>query len=345
MSFVKFLVENSNAYDRFAKDYQEATGEQAPSPNKFLSLMNRRAYREGQDKGIDFATKWLVDKGFLQQKGGSVAPTAKGSTLRQSLSAPAKGSSLKQAADGGHKDLRKYFQNVTDEATRDALSKLDEDTIKALDVAKDINQEDIAILNGIRERAQNHRERQSLINSMMDKNPERLERLINLGFIDSKSYSFNKSNWDSFVSKINALDPALIKATVPKFYEWSTHSSGNTARNINSVLFAIHPDSRNRSAKGELVWDMISDLDDDTITLIQNGKKPRQGSFSDDEYNLLTGAVASIIRSFPDVSSSEQLVDRLNKEFGSRVDFKSLDRSADKTSSRRQGVRDTLRQY
>lgn len=346
MSFVQFLIENASAYDRFAKDYQEATGEQAPSPNKFLSLMNRRAYRPGQDASLDFATKWLVDKGFLAQKGAMVAPTPKGSTLRQSLSAPAKGpSSLKNAVDGGHKDLRRYFQNVTDEATRDALAKLDEDTLKALDAAKDITQEDIAILNGIRQRAQNHRERQSLINAMMDKNPERLERLIQLGFIDKDSYAFNKSNWDSFVGKINALDPALIKALVPKFYEWSTHSAGNTARNINSVLFAIHPESRNRSAKGEQVWDMISDLDDGTIQLIQNGKKPRQGAMPEEEYNLLTGAVASIIRSFPDVKTADDLVNRLNKEFSSRQDFKSLDRSADKTSARRQGVRDTLRQY
>jgi len=56
MSFVHFLVENASAYDRFAKDYQDATGEQAPSSNKFLSLMNGRAYRQGQDQGIDFAT-------------------------------------------------------------------------------------------------------------------------------------------------------------------------------------------------------------------------------------------------------------------------------------------------
>lgn len=346
MSFLKYLTENSGAYEKFAKDYQEATGEQAPSPNKFMSLMNRRAYREGQDQGFDFATKWLLSKGFMQQKGGLVAPTPKGSSLRQSLSAPANGSSsLKKAADGGYKDLRRYFQNVTDEATRDALSKLDEDTLKALDSAKDIDQEDIAILNGIRQRAQNHRERQSLINSMMDKNPERLERLIKLGFIDDKTYAFNKSNWDSFVGKINALDPALIKAVVPKFYEWSTHSSGNTARNINSVLFAIHPQSRNRTAKGEAVWDMLSNLDDATIAQFQNGRKPRQGDMPEEQYNLLTGPVAAIVRSFPEVKTSQDLMDRIEKEFNSRVDFKSLDRSADKTSSRRQGVRDTLRQY
>lgn len=340
MRLIQFLIENASAYSRFAQDYRSAFGEEGlPSENKLLGLMNRRAHKAGRDQTVDFATEWLVKNGFMKAVGGMVAPTPKGSSLRQSLSAPAKGiSDIKKAADGGHKDLRRYFQNVTDEATRDALSKMDEDTLKALDMAKDITQEDIAILNGLRDRAQNHKERQSLVNAMMDKNPERLERLIQLGFINQKDYTYNKSNWDAFVSKISALDPALIKALVPKFYEWSTHSSGNTARNINKILFAIHPESRNRTVKGEMVWDIIDSLDDNTVALIQSGKKPKQTGYSDEEYGLLTSAVASIIRMYPEIKTSEELVDQLNSDFESRVDFKSLDRSIDKTATRRKGV-------
>jgi hypothetical protein len=78
---------------------------------------------------------------------------------------------------------------------------------------------------------------------------------------------------------------------------------------------------------------------------LKNGKKPKQGDLSDEAYQLLTTVVASVVRAFPDANSPEQLIKTLDDSFDSRVDFKSLDRSLDKTSARRQGVRDTLRQY
>src|SRR5690606_25896048 len=150
--------------------------------------------------------------------------------------------------------------------------------------------------------------------------------------------------WDAFVAKINALDPARIKTLIPSFYQWATHSAGNVARNINKVLFAIHPDSRNRTEKGRLVWEIVKNLPEDVFNLLKNGKKPRQNDLSEESYQLLTTVVPAIIRSFPEANNAEELVQQIDDAFASRVDFKSLDRSADKTSARRQGVRNTLRQ-
>lgn len=351
MRFVQYLIEAStppNVYDQFAQEFTAATGQEAPSPQKLLGLLNRRTVKPGQDATIDFVTDWFTKKGFLARKGSMVVPTARGSALRQTLSAPSRStgdSQLTRAAGQGYKALRRFFLDVTDEATREYLETLDEDTMKAIAQARELEQEDIAILNGIRDRAENHRERSSYVHAMKMKNPERLARLESLGFFDSRTGAFNKRVWDEFVGKINALDPARVKTLVPGFFQWATHSSGNIARNINRILFAIHPSSRNRTAKGEHVWDILSELDDDTFTMLKNGKKPRQTNLPDEEYQLLTTVVASVIRSFPNANTVEELMKEIDAAFDSRVDFKSLDRGHDKVVSRRQSARDTLRQY
>ena len=53
---------------------------------------------------------------------------------------------------------------------------------------------------------------------------------------------------------------------------------------------------------------------------IQSGKKPR-GEMSDGAYNLLTTVVASVIRTFPNAKSSEELIKFLDDAFESRVGF------------------------
>lgn len=350
MRFTQYLIEanNPDVYSKFSQDFNRDVGEDLPSPQKLTGLLNRRAYKAGQDPVADYVTNWFLKRGFLQQKGSMVVPTPKGSELRQSLGAPARrtdDTGLTKAAGEGFKALRRYFMDITDENVRNYLQTLDEETLKAIAQGRELDQEDIAILNGIRDRAENHRERSSYVQAMKEKNPDRLARLESLGFIDTKTGSFNKGAWDKFVGILNSLDPARIKTLIPSFYQWATHSAGNTARNVNRILFAIHPSSRNRTEKGEYVWDMIKNLPTDTFTLLKNGKKPKQGDLSDDAYQLLTTVVASVVRAFPDANSPEQLIKTLDDSFDSRVDFKSLDRSLDKTSARRQGVRDTLRQY
>lgn len=351
MRFTQYLIEASSKtadlYKQFNQDFRNALGIDPPSATQLTGWLNRRQHKAGQSEALDFATDWFLKKGFLQQKGSMVVPTPRGSELRQSLVADRRGtgdSQLGKAAGSGHKALRRFFMDVTDEATKEFLSTLDEETATAIGQARELEQEDIAILNGIRERAENHRERASFIEAMRAKNPERLNRLQTLGFIDDKG-NFNKGAWDKMVAAINQLDPARIKTLIPQFFEWSTHSSGNVARNVNRILFAIHPQSRNRTEKGRYVWDMVKNLDDTTFTQLQNGKKPRQGELSDEAYQLLTSIVASVVRSFPNTKSADELIQQLDDAFASRVDFKSLDRSADKTASRRQGVRDTLRQF
>lgn len=352
MRFTQYLIEASrqtaDTYQQFVQDFKHDVGDEFPTPQKLVGMLNRRSYKPGQDPVLDYVTDWFTKRGFLQQKGSMVVPTPRGSELRQSLAAPARNtndSQLTKAAGQGYKALRRYFMDVTDEATREYLETLDEDTLKAVAQARELDQEDIAILNGIRDRAENHRERAFYVQAMKEKNPDRLARLESLGFIDPRTGGFNKGAWDSFVGKINALDPARIKTLVPGFYQWATHSAGNVARNINRILFAIHPSSRNRTEKGRQVWDMLKNLPEDTYKLLKNGKKPRQGELSDDSYQLLTTVVPSVIRSFPNANNADELMQQLDDAFDSRVDFKSLDRSSDKTSARRQGVRDTLRQY
>lgn len=351
MRFVQYLIEasnNANVYNQFAQDFQHAIGQEAPSAQKLVGLLNRRTVKPGQDEIADYITNWFTKKGFLQQKGSMVIPTASGSELRQTLASPSRStghSNLSKAAGQGYKALRRYFMDVTDEATKEYLSTLDEDTLKAVGQARELEQEDIAILNGIRDRAENHRERASYVQAMKENNPDRLARLESLGFIDPRTGGFNKGYWDSFVSKINALDPARVKTLVPGFYQWATHSAGNSARNINRILFAIHPSSRNRTEKGRYVWDILKNLDQETFTKLKNGKKPQQGALSDDAYQLLTSIVPSVIRSFPEANDADELLKQIDDSFDSRVNFKSLDRSSDKTAARRQGVRDTLRQY
>jgi len=352
MKFITYLLETSrstaDAWNRFSQDFRNDMGAEAPSGKELAGMLNRRTYKPGSDDRLDYVTDWFTKNGFLQRKGSMVVPTPRGSELRQSIAAtPNKttDNALTSAADRGFKALRKYFMDVTDENVREYLSTLDEPTLQAIATARELEQEDIAILNGIRDRAENHRERASYVQAMKEKNPDRLARLESLGFIDPKTGSFNKGLWDQFVNTINQLDPARIKTLVPGFYQWATHSAGNTAKNINRILFAIHPSSRNRTERGRQVWDMIKNLPEDTYTLLKNGKKPRQGDLSDDAYQLLTTIVPSVIRSFPNSNNSEELIQQLDGAFDSRVDFKSLDRSADKTAARRQGVRDTLRQY
>lgn len=349
MRFIKFLIEASrnvaDLYTQFNQEFRNDTGMDPPSAQKLVGILNRRTHKPGQDESTDYITKWFLKKGFLQQKGSMVVPTPRGSELRQSLAAPSRGTSddnLSKASNAGFKALRRYFMDITDENVRQYLETLDESTLKAIATARELDQEDIAILNGIRERAENHRERASYVDSMREKNPERLDRLSSLGFIDSKG-NFSKNNWDSFVNTIKALDPARIKTLIPKFYEWSTHTAGNTAKNINRILFAIHPSSRNQSEKGRLVWDIIKNLDENTFNQLKSGKKPRQGDLSDESYQLLTTIVPSVIRSFPKAKNADDLVNTIDAAFDSRVDFKSLDRSGDKTSARRQGVNNTFK--
>lgn len=350
MRFIQYLIEaaNPNVYSKFVQDFQNEIGQDAPSAKQLTGLLNRRAYKAGQDQVQDFVTNWFLKRGYLQQKGSMVVPTPKGSELRQTLAAPTaptSDSSLTKAAGQGFKALRKYFMDVTDENVREYLQTLDEPTLEAIAKGRELTQEDIAILNGIRDRAENHRERASYVHAMKEKNPERLARLESLGFIDTRTGAFNKGEWDKFVGVLNSLDPARIKTLIPDFYQWATHSAGNTARNVNRILFAIHPSSRNRTEKGGQVWDIIENLPSDVFAQLQAGKKPKQGDMDADTYNLLTTVVASVVRSFPDTKSPEDLIKKLDDEFASRVDYKSLDRSADKTAARRQGVRDTLRQF
>ena len=349
MRLIQYLIESegnrySQDWNQFVSDFRrDNPGERTPTTNEVLGQMNRRSHKPGQDVTLDYVTDWFTQKGYLQRKGSMVVPTERGSKFRQVVAAkPGNGSSDLSRASNNFKDLRKYFMGVTDEVTREYLETLDEPTLKALATARELEQEDIAILNGIRDKAENHRERSQYVMAMRDKNPERLDRLIELGFIDSKTGAFNKSRWDAFVSTISALDPARIKTLVPKFYEWSTHSSGNVAKNINRILFAIHPQSRNRTPKGEMVWRQLKNLPPDYISALQAGKKPKQGELSDEAYNLLTTVVASVVRTFPEVKTSEELLKALDDAFDSRVDFKSLDRSGDKTASRRQGVEQTF---
>ncbi len=351
MRLTQYLIEASQKtgelYKQFNQDFRNALGIDPPTATQLTGWLNRRTHKAGQNEALDFATDWFLKRGFLQQKGSMVVPTPRGSELRQSLVADRRGTGddqLAAASGKGHKALRRFFMDVTDAATKEFLSTLDEVTLEQIGKARELEQDDIAILNGIRERAENHRERASFVEAMRAKNPQRLDRLQALGFIDEKG-NFNKGQWDTMVQTVNSLDPARIKTLIPQFFEWSTHSSGNVARNVNRILFAIHPDSRNRSEKGRYVWDMIKNLDDNTFTMLQNGKKPRQGELSEEAYNLLTTVVASVVRSFPNTKSADELIQQLDDAFSSRVDFKSLDRSADKTASRRQGVKDTLRQF
>lgn len=351
-TFTQFLIEATSfdpakVLNQFRADFVRDNPEaEAPSPAKLIGMLNRQAYRQGSNPVQDYVVQWFGKKGFLDQRGNIIAPTQKGSQFRGSIAATARNqrSDIGSAVDNGYKELRRYFMDVTDAATKEFLQSADKETLEAIAKARELNQDDIAILNGIRERAANHRERGSFVAAMQEKNPDRLNRLVQLGFLDDKSYNFNKGAWDNFVNTIKALDPARIKTLVPDFYKWSTHSAGNTARNINSVLFAIHPSSRNRTEKGRMVWDMLKNLDTNTFSLLKNGKKPRQGELSEEAYNLLTTAVASIVRSFPNAQDADQLMNELDSAFNSRVDFKSLDRSGDKTRARRQGVSDLLQQ-
>lgn len=348
MRLIQFLTEASRSsadvYQKFSQDFSTEFNEAPPSSTQLMGMLNRRTYKSGADPKTDFITNWFVKRGFLQAKGSMIVPTPRGSELRQSLSAPSRSTddrNLTKAVNTGHKALRRYFMDVTDAATREYLETLDEPTAQAIGIARELTQEDIAIMNGLRERAANHRDRATFIDTIRQKNGERFDRLVSLGFIDAKG-SFNKVVWDRFIETINKLDPARIKTLIPQFYEWATHTSGNNARNINRILFAIHPSSRNRTEKGRLVWDIIHNLDQNTFTLLQNGKKPKQGELNDESYELLTTVVASVVRAFPNVKSVEDFDHQLDGAFNSRVDFKSLDRSGDKVASRRQGVKDTF---
>lgn len=343
MRFTEYLIEAVNdPYAQFSQDFQNVMGENPPSRQKLVGLMNRRAHSPGRDEVLDFVTDWFVRHGYLTQKGKMVVPTPKGSQLRQSLSTPIHRQSDISKVAGDYKKLRRYFMDVTDEVTKEWLAGLDENTLDMIGKGRELEQEDIAILNGIRERAEKHRERQSYISSMMDKNPDRLNRLLKLGFITEKTYNFNKPAWDNFIKTISSLDPAQVRTVIPNFFQWATHASGNVAKNVNRILFAIHPNSRNRTETGRSVWDMIKNLPDDTINLIQAGKKPRQGNLSDKSYKLLTSVVASVIRTFPNVKNSDDLIKLLDDAFKSRVDFKSLDRSGEKVAGRRDAFRDML---
>ncbi|QDJ96471.1 hypothetical protein Xoosp13_285 [Xanthomonas phage Xoo-sp13] len=347
MRLLQFLSEAfdvGSVYNAFGQAFRDQFNESPPSAAKLTGLLNRRVYKAGQDAQLDFVTNWFLKKGLLQQKGSMVVPTPRGSELRQSLAAPSRDISdknLTKAAGQGYKALRRYFMDVTDVATREFLESLDENTVKAIGIARELTQEDIAIITGLRTLAANHRDRSTFIDTIRQKNSERFDRLVSLGFIDPKG-TFNKSVWDKFIETINKLDPARIKTLIPQFYEWATHTSGNTARNINRILFAIHPKSRNRTEKGRLAWEIVKNLDQNTFTLLQNGKKPRQGDLNDESYELLTTVVASVVRSFPNVKSVEDFEHQVDAAFDSRVDFKSLDRSSDKVASRRQGVRNTF---
>jgi hypothetical protein len=343
MRLVEYLIleatDPTQIVNKFQSEFKRDNPElDAPSPKQLVGALNRRQHSPGSDPTLDYIVNWFMKRGFLQQKGSMVVPTASGSAFRQAASQSFGGSDLGQAQARGYKALRRYFMDVTDQATKEYLETLDEPTLEAVGIARELEQEDIAILNGLRDRAENHRERQSFILSMSEKNPERLARLESLGFINEKTGTFNKAVWDKFVGTIKQLDPARIKTLVPKFYEWSTHSSGNAARNINRILFAIHPSSRNTTDTGRQVWQMLKTLSPEVMSQLQAGKKPKQGDMSTGAYNLLTTVVASVVRTFPNVKTADELIKTLDKEFESRVDFKSLDRSGDKTASRRQGV-------
>jgi hypothetical protein len=340
ISLIQFLTENVNVYNRFAEDFKNQLNTNPPSAQKLMGMMNRKALGGNITPEDKFTYDWLVSKGFMARKGSMVIPTDKGSNLRQSLSKGGAPSDIKKAADGGFKDLRRYFQNVTDEATLQWLGKQDESTLQAIKDAREFTQEDIAIINGLRKRVQNHKERLSFVTTIKDKNPDRLDKLISMGLIDPKTYSLNTDTWDKFTGKINAMDPAMIKALIPQYYQWATHETGNVARNVNSIILAIHPESRTRSKTGEVVYDMLTNLDDNTFQILRRGKKPSQGDMDAKTYELLTKPVAAIIRSFPDAQSKDDLMKRIDDEFNSRVDFKSLDRTGDKTTARRKSVRD-----
>lgn len=349
MRFVQYLLEatrnDAEAYNEYVQAFKSAMqGEAVPSAKQLLGMLNRRTYKAGTNPVLDFTTDFFLKRGYLRQQGSMVVPTESGSRLRGSISAPVHGGqTLSQASGQGYKALRRYFNDVTDAVTKDYLASLDEPTLKAIATARELDQEDVSILNGIRDKAENHRERSQYVQAMREKNPDRLDRLIELGFIDAKTGAFNKSRWDSFVATINELDPARIKTLVPQFYEWSTHKSGNIAKNINRILFAIHPSSRNQTEVGRHVWQIVKNLDNDTFNLLKNGKKPKQGELSDESYKLLTTIVPLVVKSFPEAQTPEGLKDAIDDAFESRVDFKSLDRSGEKTASRRNSVADTFK--
>lgn len=344
MNFTQYLIEANRAvadqYTQFNQDYKAALGQTPPSAQKLVGMLNRRSHTPGQNPELDFVTDWFTKHGFLTRKGKMVVPTPKGSQLRQSLPQVNQGSSDLSKAAGNHKKLRRYFMNVTDEVTKEWLSTLDDNTLDMIAKGRELEEEDIAILNGIRDRAEKHQERTSYITAMLDKNPERINRLASLGFLHEKGLVFVKEAWDNFVKTISSLDPARVKTVIPNFFKWATHHSGNVAKNVNRILFAIHPESRNQTETGRAVWRMIKNLPDDTIATIQRGKKPAQGELSDSAYNLLTSVVASVIRTFPNAKTADELIKTLDDAFESRVDFKSLDRSAEKVGDRRSAARD-----
>lgn len=341
---MSFLLENhSNTYSQFTQDYENTFNENPPSVKKVLGMMNRKALGSNIDPKDEFIYSWMTKKGLMRKQGNVIAPTPSGSSFRQTLatSGDSRGgkSDLRKAYDGGFKDIRRYFQDVTDESTLKFLQTQDDATLEAIKQAREFDQEDIAIIKGIRERVQNHKERFSFIQAMQDKNPERLDKLITMGLIDPKTYALNTQVWDDFTGKINKLDPAMIKALIPKYYEWATHSTGNTARNVNQFVLAIHPESRSQTTTGRSVWELLSNMDEGVYQSLKRGKKPQQGDYTPAQYDLLIKAVAAIVRAFPDANSKEDLMSRIDQEFKSRVDFKSLDRSADKTHARRDAVK------
>lgn len=344
MRFTEYLIEaTQDPYAQFSQEYESVIGEKAPTRQRLVGLLNRRSYSPGGDESTDFITDWFMKRGYLTQKGRMVVPTPKGSQLRQVLSSGTHQNSDLTKAAGNFKKLRRYFMDITDQTVRDWLETLDEQTLEMIAKGRELEEEDVAILKGIEARAKNHRERSSYITSMFEKNPDRLDRLSSLGFLDAKNYTFNRSAWQTFINTISSLDPARVRTVIPRFFQWATHAAGNTAKNVNRILFAIHPDSRNQTSTGKAVWRMLENLPDDVISTIQSGKKPQRGEMSDGAYNLLTTVVASVIRTFPNAKTSEELIKLLDDAFESRVDFKSLDRSGEKVAGRRGTFRDMFR--
>lgn len=341
MRLIEFLIQeasgdSSRIVSQFRSDFErDNPGETPPTSGQILGGLNRRKYTD------DYITNWFMNKGYVRRIGTIVAPTPKGSSFRQMLSREGEPSDISTAQSKGYKAMRRFGLNVMNDIVKDYLDTVDDKTLANISMARELEQEDVAILNGIRDRVEKHRERASFIDAMVERNPDRLGRLVQLGLLNDRNYTFNKGRWDDMVQTINSIDPALIKVLVPKFFQWSTHAKGNEARRVNSIMFDIHPESRNRTPQGTQVWNLLSKLPDDVYAQLKSGRKIKSGSLNDETYKLLS----DVMKSFPEADTVDELMANIDAAFKDRVDYKSLSRSNDKVVSRRQGVGNLLRAY
>lgn len=348
MKFTQFLIEATNldnAYTSFHKAYSEHMGDNVPSPSQLLGLMNRRTHKDGSDTSLDFTTNWLLNKGFLQRKGSVVTPTQKGSQLRQILSKPHRDVSDERFVNvlryGNWKDKRRFNLDMMDTQTREWAEKQSDETLEAVAIANELDKGDLAYLIGIRDKVENHKERQHHIQS----NPDRLDKMIELGFINPKTLAFNKQKYDMIADEINAIDPGIVRYVVPQFSAWARKSIGDKERNVNSILFAIHPNSRTNTEEGRQIYRILKNVPDNVYTMLKNNKKPPQGELSNSAYNILIDPVRKLIQTYKHANNAEELVQALDDDFISRINHKGHDRDKRKVRDRRDAIANTISSF